>query len=391
MGPRVGALVALGGLVAALLLSWAVLLERRLTRSGGGRAAARRPEGSRVARFLDRRLPATPFGATLGRELRAWSRHPRRTVEIRSAIWTGLILAVLPGFIGSTALWPLAGLVMLMTAAITSSNIYGMDGTALWLTVQTPGSERADVRGRQVAWLLVFGSIALVATIVFTALDGGGGWVWPWVLALLGALAGASVGLVPLISLLVPAPLPERRGGDPLEVGDDARTTGALVTHGVVMTFLPLLLAVPAVAAVAVGEGIAPGLGWVGVPVGIALGAVYAWGFGRLAAAHLASRGPELLERMRARPAPVKTAAVAATRPSIPTATWVWVTIGSIALFPQSLVPLALKLSGSDTRVWFLPLYLPEPLQLPAIVGFAALGLVAFWMAWRLARTVARR
>ena len=37
--------------------------------------------------------------------------------------------------------------------AVTASNLYGQDGTALWLTLLAPGSERADVRGRQLAWL----------------------------------------------------------------------------------------------------------------------------------------------------------------------------------------------------------------------------------------------
>src|SRR5262249_30532066 len=191
-------------------------------------------------------LPPTAFGATVWKELRAWARQPRRAVEVRSAIWAALIVAVMPAAFGSTVLWPFAGLALLLTAAVTGSNIYGSDGSAIWLTVETPGTERADVRGRQVAWLLVFGSLSLIGTVVFTTLSGAT-WAWPWVLAVLPALAGASVGLIPWIALLLPGPLPERRGADPLDPGDDPRTTGALVTQGVLMTFLPLLLVTPAI------------------------------------------------------------------------------------------------------------------------------------------------
>ena len=39
---------------------------------------------------------------------------------------------------------------------------------------------------------------------------------------------------------------------------------------------------------------------------------------------------------------------------------------GSILLFPQGVVPAALKLAHAHERIWFLPLYLPQPLQWPA-------------------------
>ena len=42
-------------------------------------------------------------------------------------------------------------------AAACFTNFYGDGGTSLWLTLVTPGAERADIRGRVWAWFLVTG------------------------------------------------------------------------------------------------------------------------------------------------------------------------------------------------------------------------------------------
>jgi ABC-2 type transport system permease protein len=47
--------------------------------------------------------------------------------------------------------------------------------------------------------------------------------LWPWVLAVLPATIGAAAGLIPLVSLLGPAPFPDRPGGNPLAVTAAAR------------------------------------------------------------------------------------------------------------------------------------------------------------------------
>ena len=39
----------------------------------------------------------------------------------------------------------------------------------MWLTVMTPRSARADVRGRQAAWLIAVGPYAVAATVILTA------------------------------------------------------------------------------------------------------------------------------------------------------------------------------------------------------------------------------
>lgn len=375
------AIAALGGmavLVGGLVIAWSAILGRQLHGERTGAAFAR-PSGAGRG-WIVGRLPATPLGATTAKELRAWTRQPRRRVQLRVALWTAVLLAVIPGLLGATWMWPFAGIIVAWAAGITAANVYGFDGTAIWLTLAVPGSEPADVRGRQAAWLVAFGTTAAAATVVLTV-AGGQAWAWPWVAAALPAAIGAAVGLVPIVSLTLPAPLPDRRGGDPMDLGDDPRTQGALFSQGIVMTILVPLLASPAILVAYAGSTVNPVYAWLGLPVGIATGVAYCWWFGKLASRRLARRGPELLERMRARPM-TKPAGAGGVR-EVPGRAWVAVLVGSLLMFPQGLVPLALVLTDSASRLWFIPRYLPEPWPIPAIAAFVLAGLVAYGLAWR--------
>ena len=51
-----------------------------------------------------------------------------------------------------------------------AANLYGEEGTALWLTRMVPGTERA-------AWLLVVAPVTVVLTVALTAVNGQG-WAW---------------------------------------------------------------------------------------------------------------------------------------------------------------------------------------------------------------------
>ena len=85
-------------------------------------------------------------------------------------------------------------------------NLYGNDGPSLWLTVMTPASARADMRGRQLAWLCVTGQYAAASTLVLTAVRGPHS-LWPWALALLFAVLGGGAGFAPVASLIAVQPL----------------------------------------------------------------------------------------------------------------------------------------------------------------------------------------
>ena len=54
------------------------------------------------------------------------------------------------------------------------------------------------------------------------------------------------------------------------------------------------------------------------------------------------------------------------------------IALGAILLFPQGIIPAVLKLAHARERIWFLPLYLPEPLQWPACFVMIILGVAVF-------------
>ncbi|MEV7907975.1 sensor histidine kinase, partial [Streptomyces anulatus] len=69
---------------------------------------------------------------------------------------------------------------------------------------------------------------------------------------------------------------------------------------------------------------------------------------------------------------------------------WKWVVVsfgwglGWLPLFPQGLVTMVLKFTGTPERSWFLALYLPEPLQWPLIVFNILFGLTLYGLAFAL-------
>ncbi|MHA6757732.1 hypothetical protein [Streptacidiphilus sp. PAMC 29251] len=161
------ACLALGGLLVltlALALVWPAVLERRLRMSSsGGNSPKRSAARSAPKRRL---LPSTPMGAVIGKELRMYSRSMLRSVSLMIAFLVGVMACVIPSLSGVELMLPFAGLLFTAIAAACFTNLYGDDGTSLWLTVVIPAVERVDVRGRQCAWALVVGPVGLVLTVV---------------------------------------------------------------------------------------------------------------------------------------------------------------------------------------------------------------------------------
>jgi len=366
-----GALMGLGVVDWLLLITWTAMIRRRMTtRPSGGtrRAALMSGRGRRV-------LPATPLGASIGRELRTWLREPRSALELRVAVLSGLFIALIPALVGFPVLVPFAGAFIAVMAGVSACNSYGLEGSALWLTILTPHAARVDVRGKQVAFLLLFAPTALLVTVVLTALTGEA-WAWPWALGVVPALLGGAAGLMILVSTLGAAPVPEaaRRSGNLLAGADNAGP--AYVTF-----FAVPLAAIPAAATIWAGMAFdSAALRWAGVSVGMVTGFLLAWGLGAIAVKRLETKGPELLDLLRhGRPSKTRAAGgggwLGELPPGLPgkVALACW-SLFWLPLFPQGLAPLVVKLTGSDVKSWFLALYLPEPLQWPVIFAMIALG-----------------
>jgi ABC-2 type transport system permease protein len=350
------ALAAMVVLIALLLGAWAALLSRR---AGASRPSAlgRRPMRAASARE-----------AVLAKELRTWTRDLVRTHQLTFALAYGVFFAAAPLVLGWTGMLPWAGPIFIVMAASMTSNLYGLDGTAHWLTLMTPGA--SDVRGRQLAWLVTVAPVAVLLAVTFTAVNGG---PWPMIIAVTAALLGGGAGMVPLISVyaLVPGIDPQRRGGNPLRTSED---DGALTG----LAYLMMVL----VAATAVPAGVVAALfGWPGVAVGVLTGALCFWGLGVRTERRLAARGPELLDMMRTGRRPVSSS-MAFKLPEMPKTARIvtmtcW-TLGAIPLFPQGILAAVFLVNGQLEHSWFLATYMSPGLRWPTAIFMIVLGLAMY-------------
>jgi len=281
------ALLSLVGLAladVALLALWGVLLVRRTTRvtSNEGPARGRTFSGK------------SPLGAVIGKELRTWTRDARRRVALMSTLVVGVIITVGPLLSGNGEPSPFGGIAVVAFGSLMAGNLYGMDGSAIWHTLVVPGAAAVDVRGRQTAWLMIVGPVALVLAIVLPAVTDPG--LYPWVLGLVPALLGGGAGLVVLLSVFVAYPMPDQKAS-PFAAGGNPGLLRLLTQLGIAL--LLAVGALPVVAVVVVGQVLdAPVVSWLGLPVGIAVGVLLFWWWGAIAGRRLATRGPELLAQV---------------------------------------------------------------------------------------------
>ncbi|WP_051864532.1 hypothetical protein [Streptosporangium roseum] len=372
------ALAGLAVLSLACLYGWAVLLKRRLT--------TRRPSG-RPARVTSSGWATGPMTAVAARELRTWSRDLLRFHYLCFALCYALVFCLLPLAIGAAVFLPWTGLVFALWTAAISANLYGEDGTELWGKMMIPGAARHDIRGRQLAWLLITAPPTIALTLTMLALTGQYD-LWPWLAALVPALLGGGAGVTVLVSVLRPVPMtdPHRRGGNLLENGTD-------FTQVLLVLVLTAATAAPAYFAVRLAPA------WAGPAVGLISGAVSVWLLGHLAAARLESSAPELLHHLRTGLPPKRTRtrplpALELGRPHLPKPDlglerlgldlaptgWrayviVSLTLCWVPLVAQGIVPALMLTTGKVTRSWFLALHLPGHLQWPTIVAMIVLGL----------------
>lgn len=375
-------LAALLGLVllsAAMFVGWSALLVRRVTATRTG-VRPRRP-----LRATDART------ATAAKELRSWTRDLLYGHRAVFAIAYGLFFCMMPLAVGWKGMFPWAGAAAVIMGGAMFSNLYGADGTAYWSTLMTPGSAQPDIRARQRAFLVVFAPPAVLITVLLTAWSGED--VWPLVLSVLPALLGGAAGLIVLASVYAAVPTTDahKRSGNPLNSGENEGEAMGLVY---VMLVLISVTAAPALLAALAWSS------W-GIPVGLASAVLAWWYFGRLAAARLERRGPELLTLLRHG----RTTGEQASKTSLSskmqqfpkwkrTLAGFCLGFGAIPLFPQAVVPAVFKLNDVDAKAWFLALYVAPGYQWLVIVGMALLGLgmyayggLTYWKASKLSPT----
>ncbi len=357
----IAAPAGLAVLCGVLLLIWSVEL-------GNPRRARVTIRGSAGRAPATGGLLAGTTGAVVRKELRTWWRDPLRTTTAVVPVVWALGTVLLPLTFDARLLLPWAGPALALFAITSACNLYSQDGTALWQTL-TIGTQRADVRGRQWAYLIVFAPLTILLSVGF-AWWSGYTWTWPWVAAIVPALLGAGAGLIVYSSVfgMVPGPDAHKRPSNPLERAD---TTG----QSQVLFWVGMLPAVPAVAVVFLGERFdLPWLTWAGLPVSVLTGVLIGRGLGTLAIDRLTSHGSDLLHTMRTgRAAVVKTADGAEAAKKGSTIEGLYWGLGSILLIPQGLIPLIFILTGVEVKSWFLAMYLPPVYGVPvAVLGILA-------------------
>jgi len=202
-----------------------------------------------------------------------WVRDPIRLTCLLIALIVGAAVCAIPRLTSHTfLLLPYAGILTAIIAGAAACNLYGSDGTSLWLTIMTPHASRADVRGRQAAWLIVVAPYTVGVTIVCTALSGVPA-AWPWVLAVLPAILGGSAGLAPLSSLISVQPLDETGGPTPAY---------SLKVH-IALIVVCLTALIPIAVLIAGHFAHQSWLLWTAIPIGIATGITLTVWLGRLA------------------------------------------------------------------------------------------------------------
>ena len=260
-----GYLAGLVLLVVALALCWPSILGRRMD------AAARPARRGSSHRMIRPVLPRTPVGAVAAKELRLWVRDPVRLTCLLIAALVGTAACAIPRVTGGTnVMLPFAGILTAIIAGACACNLYGGDGTGIWLTVMTPHAARADVRGRQLAWLIVVAPYTIAITIAFTALSGLHD-AWLWVPAVLLAVLGGAAGLVPFASLISVQPLDETGNPTP---------AWSLKIH-IALLAVSLTALAPVLIVLAAWLWHANWVLWVALPAGLATGMALTTRLGR--------------------------------------------------------------------------------------------------------------
>ncbi len=253
----------------------------------------RRPLGSRAGW-----LPASPLGAVVGKEIRTWWRDPWRSLEVRSAIWFGVFIAVYGAIAGVPEIAGLAGVAVALTVALSGANLYGQDGTALWQLVvaESPESVRADIRGRQIGITVLFGLPALVLSALMMAVTGIFDYTVP-ILAVLIALLGVGSGTALVMSVLgaTPGVDPHRR----VNATDAGENTAGIFAAFQIQLWATAPTSAMAAVLTFARDSLPAWFGAATLAVALVNAVAGAWLGGALANRRLAARLPETFAKLR--------------------------------------------------------------------------------------------
>ena len=295
-GAALLALAAGVALLVAVLWAWAVTLERALTSGKGSGVApgkAARPLRPRLLPFL----PAGRAGAVAAKDLRLSWRDPRQRVALFGVVFAAIVPMFSLRALSSTS--PRVLLIAALPAFVLgtqSTNQFGFDGPAHWVSVATGDDPRPELVGKNLARLVLAVPCVLVALLGLGARAGSLEYALPTV-GLAAAGFGIAMGLGNCFSVASPVPLPDSA----VNVFSAGNTGQGLAAAGPALAVLfggAFLLAPLLVGILLVDEG--PVRGALGV-AGLAVG-VLAWRAGTARAVRsVRDRQPELLAKLSVR------------------------------------------------------------------------------------------
>lgn len=282
-------------LVAGLWLGWGHFLDRRLTEPLDAAPAVGRVRSGGLA---DRLFPASPAGAVAARTLRYWRRDPRYVAGIAGFLIGPVILMVaqLANPYGSPLVAVFAPTLLCWLIGASMAQDLSYDGRALWLHAIS-GLRGVDDRiGRVWSTLTVFVPILLTLTVAGLALTGLWG-SWLPLVAVSATMTLVSLGVGAYVGTLWqwPAPPP---GANPFQKGSSGGLP-SLAAFGVT-SLASLMLSLPTIGLVIASYWIG-WLAWLGLVVGLAVGAAVLWQGVVRGGSQLDRRWPEALAALTPR------------------------------------------------------------------------------------------
>ncbi len=162
-----------------------------------------------------------PYGPVLAKEVRYLRRHPRYRVQVVSQFVVLIVggAPFLAAILDRDPVSVLVACVPALTAGITSSNLLGADGRALWGEVLAIDSLKTLLRGRALAFFglgVGASTVVILGTAAWT-----GGWRFaPVAFAASIGMGFAGAGTGAYTSTLAPVLLPDETNPNPFASGD---------------------------------------------------------------------------------------------------------------------------------------------------------------------------
>nr|WP_322002789.1 ABC transporter permease [Rhodococcus qingshengii] len=274
-----GAVLALVLVDLALLWSWQRLVVRYFNGKVAESAGATSVQLKNQGRDIRTGWRASRLGTVISREISLWHGDMRRRTQLLSVA----IMTLVSGFgplisssIPFSAAWGAWFLIYLAMAA--GSNLYGFDGASIWHLVMIPEAAAADVRGRQIAWVIVMTPFVVVATAAVRIFGDLGTDRLAVPIAVGISMMGVGAGLVVAISAKAPYPVPE------MKKTFSFNTRGSFngSSFGLIILAIVIFAATTA-PGVLLGALLPNPVNYFAIPVAVAIGALGAWIGGRVA------------------------------------------------------------------------------------------------------------